>query len=125
MGKSSPAGHSIWNLDQSRSFYCEGACSNHSDGNCWVWFCLRGQWMHRFYFCCMLKKALQTDIIAVQRVYYDQVYSFAYQWLLVMSTQLVSFVAPLNVRKDTNLVLHRLDFQLAVSHADTSCLPPR
>lgn len=32
-----------------------------------------------------------TDIIAVQRVYYNQRYGFAYQWLLVMSTQLMGF----------------------------------
>ena len=33
----------------------------------------------------------QTDILAVQRKYYDQNWSFAYQWLLVMSTQLIGF----------------------------------
>ncbi|GLB41159.1 putative OPT oligopeptide transporter protein [Lyophyllum shimeji] len=35
--------------------------------------------------------AYATDIIAVQRVYYHQVFPFAYQWLLVMSTQLIGF----------------------------------
>ncbi|KIP09442.1 hypothetical protein PHLGIDRAFT_34454 [Phlebiopsis gigantea 11061_1 CR5-6] len=35
--------------------------------------------------------AYATDIIAVQRVYYNQVYNFGYQWLLVMSTQLIGF----------------------------------
>ena len=34
---------------------------------------------------------LQTDIIAVQRKYYGQDWSFLYQWLLVMSTQLIGF----------------------------------
>ncbi|KAG1878964.1 OPT oligopeptide transporter protein-domain-containing protein [Suillus subluteus] len=34
---------------------------------------------------------LQTDIIAVQRVYYGQRYSFVYQWMVVMSTQLIGF----------------------------------
>ncbi|THH07611.1 hypothetical protein EW146_g9262 [Bondarzewia mesenterica] len=33
----------------------------------------------------------QTDIIAVQRVYYNQTYNFGYQWLVVMSTQLIGF----------------------------------
>ena len=33
----------------------------------------------------------QTTIIAVQRQHYNQDWSFAYQWLLVMSTQLVGF----------------------------------
>jgi hypothetical protein len=33
----------------------------------------------------------QTDILAVQRKYYDQNWSFAFQWLLVMSTQLIGF----------------------------------
>ncbi|KAA1468341.1 small oligopeptide transporter [Dentipellis sp. KUC8613] len=32
-----------------------------------------------------------TDIIAVQRVYYDQKYNFIYQWMVVMSTQLIGF----------------------------------
>jgi len=35
--------------------------------------------------------AYATDIIAVQRKYYGQDWSFLYQWLLVMSTQLIGF----------------------------------
>ncbi|OJA16419.1 hypothetical protein AZE42_07233 [Rhizopogon vesiculosus] len=35
--------------------------------------------------------AYATDIIAVQRVFYKQSYSFTYQWFLVMSTQLIGF----------------------------------
>ncbi|KAI0690888.1 OPT oligopeptide transporter protein-domain-containing protein [Cytidiella melzeri] len=35
--------------------------------------------------------AYATDIVAVQRVYYNQTYNFSYQWLLVMSTQLIGF----------------------------------
>lgn len=35
--------------------------------------------------------AYGTDIIAVQRVFYNQDFSFAYQWLVVMSTQLMGF----------------------------------
>ncbi|KAG6373666.1 OPT oligopeptide transporter [Boletus reticuloceps] len=35
--------------------------------------------------------AYATDIVAVQRVYYQQTYSFWYQWMLVMSTQLLGF----------------------------------
>ncbi|KAI0063252.1 OPT oligopeptide transporter [Artomyces pyxidatus] len=35
--------------------------------------------------------AYATDIIAVQRKYYDQHWSLGYQWLLVMSTQLIGF----------------------------------
>ncbi|EKM51789.1 uncharacterized protein PHACADRAFT_262133 [Phanerochaete carnosa HHB-10118-sp] len=37
------------------------------------------------------QSAYATDIIAVQRVYYNQTYNFSYQWLLVMSTQLIGF----------------------------------
>ncbi|KAI5122711.1 hypothetical protein M0805_009764 [Coniferiporia weirii] len=37
------------------------------------------------------QSAYATDIIAVQRVYYNQTYSFLYQWLVVMSTQLIGF----------------------------------
>ncbi|KAL4069062.1 OPT oligopeptide transporter protein-domain-containing protein [Scleroderma citrinum] len=37
--------------------------------------------------------AYATDIIAVQRVWYNQTYSFSYQWFLVMSTQLMGFSA--------------------------------
>ncbi|KAF5313063.1 hypothetical protein D9619_003678 [Psilocybe cf. subviscida] len=35
--------------------------------------------------------AYATDIIAVQRVYYNQIYNFSYQWFVVMSTQLIGF----------------------------------
>lgn len=35
--------------------------------------------------------AYATDIIAVQRVYYGQTYGFVYQWMVVMSTQLIGF----------------------------------
>ncbi|KAH9982093.1 OPT oligopeptide transporter [Lactifluus volemus] len=35
--------------------------------------------------------AYATDIIAVQRKFYGQNWSFGYQWLLVMSTQLIGF----------------------------------
>ncbi|KAI9462115.1 OPT oligopeptide transporter [Boletus coccyginus] len=35
--------------------------------------------------------AYATDIVAVQRVYYNQTNSFSYQWMLVMSTQLLGF----------------------------------
>ncbi|KAG2135112.1 OPT oligopeptide transporter protein-domain-containing protein [Suillus clintonianus] len=35
--------------------------------------------------------AYATDIVAVQRVFYDQKFSFGYQWFLVMSTQLIGF----------------------------------
>ncbi|KAF8518158.1 small oligopeptide transporter [Hysterangium stoloniferum] len=35
--------------------------------------------------------AYATDIIAVQRVFYDQIYNFSYQWFVVMSTQMIGF----------------------------------
>jgi OPT family small oligopeptide transporter len=35
--------------------------------------------------------AYATDIVAVQRVYYHQQFNFIYQWMLVMSTQLIGF----------------------------------
>ncbi|EIN07938.1 small oligopeptide transporter [Punctularia strigosozonata HHB-11173 SS5] len=35
--------------------------------------------------------AYATDIVAVQRVYYGQIYNFGYQWMVVMSTQLIGF----------------------------------
>ncbi|KAH9911843.1 OPT oligopeptide transporter [Fomitopsis serialis] len=35
--------------------------------------------------------AYATDIVAVQRVYYSQEYNFIYQWMVVMSTQLIGF----------------------------------
>ncbi|ESK93734.1 oligopeptide transporter [Moniliophthora roreri MCA 2997] len=35
--------------------------------------------------------AYAVDIVVVQRVYYHQVWNFSYQWLLVMSTQLIGF----------------------------------
>ncbi|KAF9042221.1 small oligopeptide transporter [Panaeolus papilionaceus] len=58
--------------------------------------------------------AYATDIIAVQRVYYNQHYNFSYQWFVVMSTQLIGFsiggvarrflVAPPSMIWPTNLV---------------------
>ena len=35
--------------------------------------------------------AYATDVIAVQRVYYNQSFNFSYQWFIVMSTQLIGF----------------------------------
>ncbi|KAK0438416.1 small oligopeptide transporter [Armillaria borealis] len=35
--------------------------------------------------------AYATDIIAVQRVYYNQQYNFSYQWFMVLSTQLIGY----------------------------------
>lgn len=35
--------------------------------------------------------AYATDIVAVQRVFYDQTFNFSYQWMVVMSTQLIGF----------------------------------
>ncbi|KAF9475507.1 OPT oligopeptide transporter [Pholiota conissans] len=35
--------------------------------------------------------AYASDIIAVQRIYYNQRYNFSYQWFVVMSTQLIGF----------------------------------
>ncbi|KAG8844062.1 hypothetical protein FRB96_003295 [Tulasnella sp. 330] len=35
--------------------------------------------------------AYATDIIAVQRTYYNQIWNFSYQWLIVMATQLIGF----------------------------------
>ncbi|KAF8154812.1 small oligopeptide transporter [Crassisporium funariophilum] len=37
------------------------------------------------------QSAYATDIVAVQRVYYHQAWSFGYNWMLVMSTQLIGF----------------------------------
>lgn len=37
------------------------------------------------------QSAYATDIVAVQRVYYKQAWSFSYNWMLVMSTQLIGF----------------------------------
>ncbi|KAL1738769.1 OPT oligopeptide transporter protein-domain-containing protein, partial [Schizophyllum fasciatum] len=35
------------------------------------------------------QSAYATEVVAVQRLFYDQRYSFAYQWLLIISTQLI------------------------------------
>ncbi|TFK79308.1 OPT oligopeptide transporter [Polyporus arcularius HHB13444] len=58
--------------------------------------------------------AYATDIVAVQRVYYNQTYNFSYQWMVVMSTQLIGFsiggiarrflVSPPSMIWPTNLV---------------------
>ncbi|CAE6458373.1 unnamed protein product, partial [Rhizoctonia solani] len=36
-------------------------------------------------------QAYATDIVAVQRVFYGQTWNFGYQWMVVMSTQLIGF----------------------------------
>ncbi|EPQ50620.1 small oligopeptide transporter [Gloeophyllum trabeum ATCC 11539] len=61
------------------------------------------------------QSAYATDIIAVQRVYYNQIYNFSYQWMVVMSTQLIGFsiggiarrflVSPPSMIWPSNLVL--------------------
>ncbi|KAH9832325.1 OPT oligopeptide transporter [Rhodofomes roseus] len=58
--------------------------------------------------------AYATDIVAVQRVYYNQEYNFIYQWMVVLSTQLIGFsiggilrrflVQPASMIWPTNLV---------------------
>ncbi|KDQ16484.1 hypothetical protein BOTBODRAFT_30813 [Botryobasidium botryosum FD-172 SS1] len=35
--------------------------------------------------------AYATDVVAVQRVFYNQRWNFSYQWMIVMSTQLIGF----------------------------------
>jgi OPT family small oligopeptide transporter len=37
------------------------------------------------------QSAYATDIVAVQRVFYNQQFNFSYQWMIVMSTQLIGF----------------------------------
>ncbi|KAG6829206.1 hypothetical protein H0H92_005335 [Tricholoma furcatifolium] len=37
------------------------------------------------------QSAYATDIVAVQRIYYHQIYNFSYKWMIVMSTQLIGF----------------------------------
>ncbi|TFK24553.1 small oligopeptide transporter [Coprinopsis marcescibilis] len=37
------------------------------------------------------QSAYATDVISVQRVYYNEEWSFIYKWMLVMSTQLIGF----------------------------------
>ncbi|KIY43237.1 OPT oligopeptide transporter [Fistulina hepatica ATCC 64428] len=41
--------------------------------------------------------AYATDIVAVQRVYYGEIYNFGYQWMMIMSTQLIGECAPSNL----------------------------
>ncbi|TDL23824.1 small oligopeptide transporter [Rickenella mellea] len=61
------------------------------------------------------RSAYATDIVAVQRKFYNQNYNFFYQWTLVMSTQLIGFsiggicrrflVSPASMIWPDNLVL--------------------
>ncbi|TCD68598.1 hypothetical protein EIP91_010389 [Steccherinum ochraceum] len=37
------------------------------------------------------ESAYATDIVAVQRLHYGRVYNFGYQWMVIMSTQLIGF----------------------------------
>ncbi|KAG6336421.1 hypothetical protein ID866_2664 [Astraeus odoratus] len=37
------------------------------------------------------QSAYATDVVAVQRVYYNQIFNFSYQWMMVISTQMIGF----------------------------------
>lgn len=86
---SSPSSN-IWHATKPWAIFDQGArCSHHYGGSGGV-VCI----------CCMsrlfsrvlsLLIARQTDIIAVQRFYYHKSYNFGYQFIVVMSTQLIGF----------------------------------
>ncbi|TDL22377.1 small oligopeptide transporter [Rickenella mellea] len=72
------------------------------------------------------QSAYATDIIAVQRVYYNQTWGFMYQWLVVMSTQMIGYciggigkrflVSPPSMIWPANLVLCALFNTLHSQH---------
>ncbi len=70
----------------------------------------------------------QTDIIAVQRVYYNQNWSFVYQWMLVMSTQLIGFsIGGVNRRflvdsPSMSMLTFRISNILCLRHSETCLL---
>jgi hypothetical protein len=92
MGSSHAQRLHFWGPAESWPILSEGTCPFNDNGySCW-WIGLRCK--HLTY--CFKHRRLrslfiQTDIVAVQRVYYNQVYNFSYQWLVVMSTQLIGF----------------------------------
>ena len=96
MGVSFSQCQDIWGLSESGAVHDQRTCVDHSNGHRWVSVRVRG----RSSFClehnCLFthRHYLKTDIIAVQRVYYNQVYNFSYQWMVVMSTQLVCLDQP-------------------------------
>ncbi|KAG5730198.1 hypothetical protein E4T56_gene11694 [Termitomyces sp. T112] len=72
------------------------------------------------------QSAYATDIVAVQRVFYDQIFNFGYKWMIVMSTQLIGFsiggiarrflVQPPSMIWPTNLVTCALFNTLHAQH---------
>lgn len=80
----------IWCFIESGSIHHQRACPHHRHGQCRRFLRVCRTSSFRIFRCPPNMCAfLQTDIIAVQRVFYNQTYNFSYQWLLVMSTQLV------------------------------------
>ncbi|KAH0590027.1 hypothetical protein H2248_000205 [Termitomyces sp. 'cryptogamus'] len=80
----------LWFSLESRSIHSKGTCFDHNHGfifffSYYVWNLTSSQATVGY------QSAYATDIIAVQRVYYNQIYNFSYQWFIVMSTQLIGF----------------------------------
>ena len=88
MGVRRAVSEGIRNFPESRALHGEGACADHDHGERRVPVCLRGE-QCRARVCLTSLTSPQTDIIAVQRVFYNQIFSFGYQWMMLMSTQLV------------------------------------
>lgn len=105
MGSHSPRSSNIRSFPESRSLFAKGTCRDHCDGDRGLDKRLCGTsspfWPRRpdssggicsdKRLCVGPLLGRQTDIVAVQRKWYGQNWSFAYQWLLVMSTQLIGF----------------------------------
>jgi hypothetical protein len=104
VGSHSPRSSNIRSFPESRSLFAQGTCRDHYNGDrgldkrlCGTPSPLgRGDPIAPVAFilatdCMGSLLGLQTDIVAVQRKWYGQNWSFAYQWLLVMSTQLIGF----------------------------------
>lgn len=92
MGEVDAQSEILWRFPEPGAVHRERARTHHDNGHRWILFCICGKRFVTLAGFGALTNSLQTDIIAVQRVYYNQVYNFSYQWMVVMSTQLVSLL---------------------------------
>ena len=95
MGEANASSQVLWHVIEPGAVHRQRARTHHDYGHRRVLFCICGErTFHLMARNADIDNCEQTDIIAVQRVYYNQVYNFSYQWMVVMSTQLVRPLCP-------------------------------
>lgn len=76
MGQGSPQLEDSWRLDKPRPIHHQRTRISHNYGKCWLPVCIRCAFAMLFRLSPWLIRPPKTDIVAVQRVYYNQIFSF-------------------------------------------------